>query len=133
VDRRSRLAVVEDAPVLRRVEADEQLDERRLARARRSDEGDGLAALDLEGDAGERRGPGRLMGEAHVLEGEGTELAERLGIRRLRLDRQGEDGLEALERRLGLAIGVDHRAQLLQRTEDEERVDPQREELADGD
>ena len=38
-------AVVEDAPGLRAVESDQQLDERRLAGAGRSDERDRLAAL----------------------------------------------------------------------------------------
>ena len=50
VDSVAAASVVEDAARLRAVEADEQLDERRLARARRSDEGDRLAALDLERD-----------------------------------------------------------------------------------
>ena len=73
------------------------------------------------------------MSEDHVLEGQGLELAERHRVRRPGLDRDRQDGLEGLERRLGLAIGVDHRAELLQRAEDEEGVDPQGEELADGD
>ena len=41
-------AVVENAALLRLVETDEQLDERRLAGARRADERDRLAALDAE-------------------------------------------------------------------------------------
>ena len=55
--RRAGMPVVEDAAGLRPVEAHEQLHERRLARAGRPDEGDGLAALDPEGDPG--RGPER--------------------------------------------------------------------------
>ena len=43
------------SPVLRRVEPDQQLHERRLPRARRSDERDRLAALDAERDVAQRR------------------------------------------------------------------------------
>src|SRR6185369_10506398 len=129
----ARDAVVEDASMVRRVEADEELDQRRLARARGADEGERLATAGREADTGERRRRGGLVGEADVLEGEGAEVAQRHRMRRLRLGRDVEDRLEGFERRLGLAVGVDHRAQLLERTEDEEGVDPQREELADGD
>ena len=51
------------------------------------------------------------------------------GFAGLRLERRVEDLLEPLQRRLGLAVDVDDVAQLLQRAEDEERVDEQREEL----
>ena len=54
VHRVVRVPVVENPPVLRAVQADQQLHERRLARARRADEGDRLAALDLERDVRQR-------------------------------------------------------------------------------
>src|SRR6185295_2410979 len=122
-------AVVEDLAAPGRVEADEQLDEGRLARARGADEREGLAAFGREGDLRERRRRGRLVREADALEGERPKLAQGQRVRRFRLDRNREHLLEHLERRLGLAVGVDHRAELLERAEDEERIDEEREEL----
>ena len=49
------LAVQENAPGLGRVEAHQQLHERRLARAGRAHEGDGLALRSLEGYPGQGR------------------------------------------------------------------------------
>ena len=58
---------------------------------------------------------------------------ERSRIRRLRLLGNLQNLFVDVERRFGLAVDVDDVAELLQRAEDEERVDEQREELADGD
>src|SRR5262245_38668116 len=44
-----------------------------------------------------------------------------------------EDGLKVVERHLRLAIDVHHVSDFLQRTENEERVNPTRKELPDGD
>ena len=63
----ARHAVVENAALRRAVQADEQLHERRLARARRADERDRLAAVRLERDV--RRAPASFavcVREAHV-------------------------------------------------------------------
>src|SRR5260370_41268095 len=54
-------------------------------------------------------------------------------MQRPRFRRQAQDSLEVLQRHLRLAIDVDHVAQFLQRSEDEKRIDEQREELPDGD
>src|SRR4029077_10122677 len=86
VEGRAGLAVVEDAPALRAIEPHEQLDERRLAGARGPHEGHRLASLDLEGNPRESRGRGALVGEAHVLEGQGVELPQSERAHRLRLD-----------------------------------------------
>ena len=73
------------------------------------------------------------MLERHAIEIELPQIFERQRIQRLGLLRNVQDALEHIQRRFGLAIDVDDVAKLLQRAEDEERVDPQREELADGD
>src|SRR5262245_49100069 len=127
------LAVVEDAAVLRAVQADEQLHERRLARPRRAHERPRLAAADAEGHVlqrGLRRG---LVREADVLEGQRAQLVDGHRIDRLRLARRVQDVLEVPQGDLGLAIHVDDVAELLERAEDEERVDPEREELSHAD
>ena len=62
-----------------------------------------------------------------------TQLRQRHRVERPRLLLHVEDVLEVLERHLGLAIDVDDVPQLLQRAEDEERVDEEREELAHRD
>jgi len=62
-------AVVENAAIPRFVEAHEEFDEGGLTGAGRSDEGDGLAAVDGEGDVGEGRGGGALVLEGDVVEG----------------------------------------------------------------
>src|SRR5262249_41204573 len=54
-------AVVEDSPGLWRIEADEQLDQRRFAGARRPDERNGLAPLRRKRDVADRRRQGRLV------------------------------------------------------------------------
>jgi len=53
-------------------------------------------------------------------------------LRRARLRRRRQQVAEAPQRDLGLAVDVDHVPHLLQRTEDEEGIDHQREELPDG-
>ena len=126
-------AVVEDAAGLRPVEADEELHEGGLARTRGSDESHGLAALDPEGDLVEGGGGGGQVGEAHVFEREVGQLVEADGILGLRLPGRLQDGVEVAERHLGLAVDVDDVPELLQGPEDEERVDPEREELAHRD
>src|SRR6185295_5306649 len=85
IERPAGLAVVEDLAAPGRVEADEQLDEGRLARARGADEREGLAAFGREGDLRERRRRGRLVREADALEGERPKLAQGQRVRRFRL------------------------------------------------
>ena len=83
----------------------------------------------IERDVGERGGGRRLVLESDVDERQAVEAREwhRIGRPRLRL--HVEDVLEVLQGHLGLAIDVDDVAELLQRAEDEERVDEEREEL----
>ena len=52
---------------------------------------------------------------------------------RPRLRRQVQNLSKLSQGYFGLAIDIDHVAQFLQRAEDEERIDEQREELPDGD
>ena len=61
------------------------------------------------------------------------ELIDRLRIGRRRIARSVEDLLKVLQRDFGFTVNVDDVAQLLQRRENEERIDHQREELADRD
>ena len=125
-------AVVEDAARLRRVQAHQQLHQRRLAGARRPDEGHRFAPPHIERDVAEAPETTPIGAGSDILErqrlqsGSGTGCAGRgSGIFRMLL--------EEVERDLGLAVDVDDVAELLQRSENEERVDEQREELADGD
>ena len=73
------------------------------------------------------------MLEADVLERQLAQLRQRHRVERPRLLLHVEDVLEVLQRHLGLAVDVDDVPELLQRAEDEERVDEEREELADRD
>src|SRR5688572_12590617 len=73
------------------------------------------------------------MLKRHASEIERAQILERQRADGLRLSRNIEDALVHFHRRLGLAIDVDDVAKLLQRSEDEEGIDPQRKELPDGD
>src|SRR6266487_1295303 len=73
------------------------------------------------------------MLKAHALETERAQIAEWHRRHGLRLHRNAEDVLEHVQRGFGLTIDVDDVPQLLKRSENEERVDEQREELSDGD
>ena len=72
------------------------------------------------------------MLETDMGEGEGPDAGERLGVPGFCLLRSVENVLIILERYLGLPVDIDHIPELLQRPEDEERVNPQREELSEG-
>ncbi len=73
------------------------------------------------------------MLKSDVLERQRPQIRQRNRIGRPRLGRHRENRLIDVHRRFRLAIDVDDIAQLLQRPEDEERVDEQREELSDRD
>src|SRR5687768_5056458 len=73
------------------------------------------------------------MGEGDAIELEYAQIIDRNGRCRLGIGRCAQDLLEVRERRLRLPIDVDHVSHLLQRPEDEERIDEEREELPDGD
>src|SRR5215203_1601876 len=73
------------------------------------------------------------MCEAHIAKLEIVQVFDRYGIFGLRIPGNRENRAEVLERYLRLTIGVDDVAELLKRTEDEEGVDQEREELADSD
>src|SRR4029434_10576408 len=60
-------------------------------------------------------------------------IVQRERADRFRLFRDLQDALEYIQRCLGLAVNVDDVAELLQRSEDEERVNPQRKELTHRD
>src|SRR6185312_3430716 len=113
-------------------QAEEKLHECGLSRSGRADERNGLPALRLERDVGKRWRIRRAMLEGYVIERETGERADLHGMRRTRVGRYCEYRFEIRHRRFGLAVGIDDVPQLLQRSEYEERVDEQREELADG-
>src|SRR5262245_53592507 len=73
------------------------------------------------------------MLERHVLESKRGQIRESNRLRRTRLLGDLQNILEDAERGLGLAINVDDVAEFLQRTEDEKRINEQREELANSD
>src|SRR6186997_3002204 len=73
------------------------------------------------------------MHETDVLELQPLDLAERDWVGRLRILRRVQDLPEIRQRYFGLAENVDDVSHLLQRAEDEERIEQQREELTDGD
>jgi hypothetical protein len=94
-------AVEQDAPGVDLVEAHEQVDDRGLARAGRSDDGDRLARRDVEREVLDERLVG-LVGEEHVLERDAARSVRRRG----RLERRGKIGrllvgVEELEDALG--------------------------------
>ena len=76
---------------------------------------------------------GRLVLKADALECERPQVVHRRGVGGLRLLRDRQNLLVDVERRFRLLIDVDDVPQLLQRPEDEERVDEEREELPDRD
>src|SRR5271170_334366 len=59
------------------------------------------------------------------------QFIQRLWIGRLRIARRVENLLKILQRDFRLTINIDDVSQLLQRPEDEERINPQREKLPD--
>src|SRR2546425_12885053 len=121
--------VVENPSGAGSIQSDEQLDQRGLSGAGGSDKGNGLSATYTErdvADGGQRRG---LVLKAHVLEAERSQLGQRPRVLRPRLSGDTEDVFVRVQRRFGLAIDVDDIPQLLERPEDEEGVDEEREEL----
>src|SRR5687768_15092220 len=73
------------------------------------------------------------MSEADISKLKRLKIRQRNRILRLRILGNREDGAKVLQRDLSLPVSVDDVAELLQRAEDEERVNEQREELTDGD
>ena len=119
----ARDAVVEDLAILWQIQSHQQLHQRRFARARGTDERDRLAPLHIEGDVGESRGARTLVHEADVLELESLDVRQWHRSTRLGVLWRLQNLSEVLERDLRLAIDVDDVAQLLHRSEDEERVE----------
>ncbi len=73
------------------------------------------------------------MLEGDAIERERAQVFQRQRAGRLRLLRHRQNFLEDVQRGLCFPVHVDDVAELLQRAEDEERIDPEREELAHGD
>src|SRR2546422_50485 len=71
------------------------------------------------------------MLETDIGKREGPDAGERLGVPGLGFFRGIEDVLKILERYFGLPVDIDDIPKLLQGPEDEERVNPQREELTE--
>jgi hypothetical protein len=126
-------AVIEDASRQGPIQPHEQLDQRRLAGAGGSDEGDRLAAHCTERDVAHGRRRSRLVLERDRFEGERHEVPKRAWGLWCRLLRYAEDVLIDVQRCFRLTIDVDDVPQLLERAENEKRVEKQGEELADRD
>ena len=58
-----------DAPLIRNVKPQDQVEQRALARAAWADDGDGLADLELEAEIVENRGLAALVLKGHALKG----------------------------------------------------------------
>ncbi len=119
---------------LRIVEPQQQLEHRRLARARRPDQRDVLAGSHLEREVVERRGVGpRGIAEAHAVEGERPLRGRGQRDRVLRRADRGSDS-EQFEQPLGgprRALQVaDHLADRADRAGDDRCVEHERRELA---
>src|SRR5688500_1607241 len=98
IHRVARQPVIKNPPALRRIQPDQQLDQRRLPGARRSHERDRLAALHREGNVTERRRGGRLVHEPDVVELELLDVRQWNRIRRLRIFRRLENLPEVRQR-----------------------------------
>jgi hypothetical protein len=121
------------------VEAGQQQGHRRLTRSRRTDQGDHLARLDPEIEAGQD-GVDTAVAEAHVVEGDGTpHVAEGAGARALDDHRVGVEQVEdALSSGAGLlAVGQNaghhpHRSHQLDHVGGEGQEGTQRDAPLDG-
>ena len=114
-------AVVENLTTARRVQTHQQLDQRRLARAGRPDEGHRVAQFGTEADTIQRVVRRALVFEHHVAE---THLAHRPDVNRIfgpALDGFFHQRFKVEQRSLGLAPGHDDVAQLLQRRKNGDR------------
>ena len=110
----------------RTIQADQQLHERSFARAGRTHERDCLATRHAERYALQGRLRSGVVLETHVAEFESIEFADGRGVGGARFGLHRQDGFEFLQRDFGLAISIDHIAQFLQGSEDEEGVNEQR-------
>src|SRR5688572_25836910 len=73
------------------------------------------------------------MLKRYTIEIQRAQIVERERTHWLRFFGHRQNRLEHIQRGFGLAVDVDDVPELLQRAEDEEGVDPEREELANGD
>src|SRR5471030_2903706 len=128
-----RNSVVVNAARLRPVEPDEKFHHGGFPRARWTHKGDGLTAGHAKGDFAQGGRRGRLVLKPDLVKFQRFQKVDGHRILRTRFRLQLQDVFEVLERSLRLAVDVDHVAQFLERAEDEERINPQRKELADGD
>ena len=119
------------SPACGPIERHEQLHERRLPGSGRSDKRHGLTDIHMEGNAVERIGRSRLMPERHVVELDAIQRTRQHGMFGPRLLLHCRMSPKFFSETSRLAIDVDDVAEFLQRTEDEERIEPQRHELAD--
>ena len=125
------LPVISDVAGLGPIEPDQQLHQRRLPRSGRTDKSDRLPHVRCKRNSIQRIRRRGLMLERQIVEFDEVQRAQRQRIGRPRLDRRIENFLQILQRHFGFAIRVDDIADFLQRTEDEERINPHLEELAE--
>jgi hypothetical protein len=127
------MAVERDPPFGRVVQARQQRGERRLARARGADDGDGLAGVDGQVDAQQRGAVAALVAEHDVLEADlSSHVGDHVGVGPI-----GDDGLgvehlvHADGRRLGFAREGHDPAEDLEREREHEQVRDERDEAAE--
>src|SRR5262249_38299340 len=129
VDLLARDPVVQHATCSWLIQPDQELYESGLARAGWTDERNRLAPPDAKRDIAHSRRRSGLVLEGDVLERQRLQIVERTWICRLWLCRHPQDVFINVERGLGFPVDVDNVSELLQRPEDEKRVDPEREKL----
>src|SRR6266436_7072386 len=123
--------VVKNLARLRSVQPHQELHQSRLPCPRWSDKRDRISPRRAETDLVQRQTRRTLMLKTDLLKLQGHELINRFRIGGLRVARRVEDLLKVLQRDFRLAINIDDVPQLLQRRKDEERINHQREKLAD--
>src|ERR1039458_7264227 len=100
-------SVIENGARLGRVQANQQLYQRRLPCSGRSNESNRVAASSAETDSIERESRRAVMLESDILELQCHQFVERFGIGRFGIARGVENVLKILQRNFGFAIDVD--------------------------
>src|SRR5882762_4120589 len=113
--------------MLWRIQSHQELHERRLARPRRPHKRNRVPSRRTERNRRKRRHRCGRMRKRHLVKLQRQQVIEGHRIDRLRILRRIHNVLEVLQRNFRLTVRPDDRAQLLQRSKNEERIEKQRE------